>query len=475
MEASISYLNLRDFSKVLLALSKIDDAVHWQMKRNQITLAALNSSKSGFATACLRQGFFEKYVFRPDPLQLTGFANETIEIKTQLRPLLAIFKNKLFESSSHPANAVAASVDDDTAMKRNVTVEQASFKLVTGRHNCNLTVKLSCKHGIVKTFRISYEQIESPHAMFDKANCHNTWTINSKVLRDLIEHFGQRTEELYLEAANDRLLLTSFTEEVVHNNDVLKQPTQTSVSIDGKEFEHVALTQGVPIAMSLREFRAAVSLADALGVDINAYYSTPNNPALFEIVKGPQQDVVVQIIEATIAPPDVNSKATAAAGAPTGTGARWYRSARTDGVLQQAATSRLTSMLSVPSPARPELNAITAAAAEPLAAADTSITSADIDAMPVEPEASVSWRSQSDNAAEPLFQSILFTNSEQQGSNDENRGSQGGGSISYYVDEMPNEEELEAFADDIDQDEEFGPTQRQDLQIHGIFSQSTQR
>lgn len=153
---------------------------------------------------------------------------------------------------------------------------------------------------MIKTYKISYEQTQTLHAVFDKSLSHNNFQINSKILKDLTEHFGQRTEELTIQPLQERVLLTSFTEEVVHNRDILKQPTQTTVSIDGKEFERVALNEGVSVTLSLREFRAAVILAEALGSSICAYYGVPGKPILLTFAKGKNSEIEAQFILATV-------------------------------------------------------------------------------------------------------------------------------------------------------------------------------
>jgi cell cycle checkpoint control protein RAD9A len=52
------------------------------------------------------------------------------------------------------------------------------------------------------------------HAIFDKKRTQNTWGIQSKLLREFIEYFGPRTEQLDIFAENGRATFTSYTEKI---------------------------------------------------------------------------------------------------------------------------------------------------------------------------------------------------------------------------------------------------------------------
>lgn len=53
------------------------------------------------------------------------------------------------------------------------------------------------------------------HAMFDKTIATNGWKISSRVLRECIEYFGPRTEQLDMVAKEGKAVFTSFTEKIM--------------------------------------------------------------------------------------------------------------------------------------------------------------------------------------------------------------------------------------------------------------------
>ena len=59
---------------------------------------------------------------------------------------------------------------------------------------------------------MTYEPTEVVHAIFDQATTRNRWTMQARMLREFVEHFGQRTEQLEMHSENGRVSFTSYTE-----------------------------------------------------------------------------------------------------------------------------------------------------------------------------------------------------------------------------------------------------------------------
>lgn len=56
------------------------------------------------------------------------------------------------------------------------------------------------------------------HALFDKHTANNRWSIKSTYLREFIEYFGARTEQLDFYFEDHQVTFTSFTEKIVNAN-----------------------------------------------------------------------------------------------------------------------------------------------------------------------------------------------------------------------------------------------------------------
>lgn len=67
---------------------------------------------------------------------------------------------------------------------------------------------------MTKTYRLTYEPVEVMHALFDRTAASQGWTISARVLREYIEYFGPKTEQLDLLAQDGKAIFTSFTEKL---------------------------------------------------------------------------------------------------------------------------------------------------------------------------------------------------------------------------------------------------------------------
>ena len=163
-----------------------------------------------------------------------------------------------------------------------------------------MLVKLLCRHGVLKTYKLTYEEVDVMHALFDRDLARNKWCIKSRLLREYMEHFGPKAEQLDISSENGRVAFTSFTEKLMDGKglflpfffsggrgltdpvarilEILKQPLQTSVAIDTADFEMFAAEDELHIAVSLKDFKAIVTHADSMHSQLWAHYSDPGRP-----------------------------------------------------------------------------------------------------------------------------------------------------------------------------------------------------
>ncbi|KAL9129186.1 MAG: hypothetical protein Q9217_002290 [Psora testacea] len=133
-----------------------------------------------------------------------------------------------------------------------------------------------CRHGVIKTYKLTYESAEVMHALFNKNAAKNTWTINTLTLRCFVEYFGAATEQLDISSEGGRTTFTSYTEKIM--NDVLKQPLQTSVTIDNLDFENFQVEENLHIGITVKDFKAIATHAETFKTSITALYSLPSRP-----------------------------------------------------------------------------------------------------------------------------------------------------------------------------------------------------
>ena len=116
-----------------------------------------------------------------------------------IKALLSIFKRRLADQR-----------DRDTALETCECELQAN----PDQAECRLIFRLNCRQGVVKTYSLFYETGEILHATFDQMGSTNHWTVASRTLRDVVEYFGPKTDQLDWYYQNGKVTFTSYTEKI---------------------------------------------------------------------------------------------------------------------------------------------------------------------------------------------------------------------------------------------------------------------
>lgn len=138
------------------------------------------------------------------------------------------------------------------------------------------------------------------HALFDKSVAKNRWRMRSTLLKEFVEYFGPKTEQLDVYLDSGRVTFTSFTEKVQNNKqgrcfptdhkiyssltclqEILKQPLQTSISVNTTDFEEFNVEEKLHIIISVKDFRAIITHAGTFETGLSAHYSQPSRPLQF--------------------------------------------------------------------------------------------------------------------------------------------------------------------------------------------------
>ncbi|KAG9941554.1 Rad9-domain-containing protein, partial [Aureobasidium melanogenum] len=244
----------------LICLAKFGETVCMEARGDMLTLTTLNSSRTSYASFALdAKTFFLSYDFG-----LGQGARFTCQLYN--KALLAVFKSRI----SDPRGG-------DTSIDRcEVSVEDKPNKV-----QCRLVVRMVCRHGVTKTYRLTYESVEVSHALFDKHNAPNGWKISSRLLREYIEFFGAKTEQLDLLVKDEKAIFTSFTEKIMDGKEILKQPLETAISLHIQDFDDFHAEEDVHIVINVKDFKAIVVHAETLKAPMSAQFSRPGRPLLF--------------------------------------------------------------------------------------------------------------------------------------------------------------------------------------------------
>lgn len=134
---------------------------------------------------------------------------------------------------------------------------------------------------MTKSYRLTYEPAEIMHALFDKTSASQGWRISSRVMREYIEYFGPKTEQLAICAEEGKVIFTSFTEKIQDGKEVLKQPLETVITLHTDDFDDFHMQEKMQVTMSVKDFKAIVTHAETLHTTIAAKFSYPSRPLQF--------------------------------------------------------------------------------------------------------------------------------------------------------------------------------------------------
>ncbi|KAK3114175.1 hypothetical protein LTR53_007754 [Teratosphaeriaceae sp. CCFEE 6253] len=260
----------------LVCLAKFGESVSIEARREKartplalpatrnLTITSLNLSKTAYAAFALdATAFFVDYEYN-----VGGSAKNGDRFTCQLlnKALQSVFKGRAGDGRGR----------ESVIERCDVTVQDQPDKT-----ECRLIVKMLCKHGMTKMYRLTYESVEIMHALFDCTAARQGWRIASRLLREYIEFFGPKTDQLDLLAQNDKAVFTSFTEKVATPTETLKQPLETAISLYTEDFDDFHMQQDMHIVISVKDFKAIVTHADTLQAPISAHFSFPTRPLQF--------------------------------------------------------------------------------------------------------------------------------------------------------------------------------------------------
>ncbi|KAK9472272.1 Rad9/Ddc1 [Dipodascopsis tothii] len=220
---------LRDWSRVIGTLARLSDSLLLEAGSEQV----LSAPKAAFGSTEFPAEFFDDYRFTGSPAPML--------VRVHSRTFVSIFRR----------NEKDATVD-----KIEIVVDE-----IQRTTECRIVVNVHCRYGVVKTYRITYEDATALRVLDDTRGS-QTFAVHAKVLKDYIEHTSPRAEEFALRFAGSQVTLSSYTEAIVLNKEILKQPLVTSIVTDTADFEHVMVDDECELVFSLRDLRAVVALGD---------------------------------------------------------------------------------------------------------------------------------------------------------------------------------------------------------------------
>ncbi|KAI0630855.1 Rad9-domain-containing protein [Trametes polyzona] len=280
MQATVDSAGLKHLTRALHCLSKYGEDVVIIATPETFAISSTNQALTAYGRFKYAKSFFNKY--RVDGSAVDSDAREvpTIACQVVTKPLLQILKHKTIEKSCEKCELV---ISDGASQPLREDEDNEDRDTLESR----LTVRLHCKHGVVKTHRIplnAASNLMSP-SMPDAA-LESHVTIGPKPLRYLLEHFpfgkGSKTDPQLIWVFHDTEVQLRSLESAVDAKG--RTHLTTELTISAEEFEEYELqATPVTIAFHLREFNATIAFAEASSLSLELRFTDPDAPLYIDV------------------------------------------------------------------------------------------------------------------------------------------------------------------------------------------------
>ncbi|CAM1510173.1 Fc.00g005080.m01.CDS01 [Cosmosporella sp. VM-42] len=250
------------FRDALICLSKFSDDVSLEARKDSFILTTLNTSKSAYASFRFATNkFFSRYLF-----QGSGQFRERFYCTLYIRALISLFRSR-------------TGVDNQRDVEKQTLIDRCDVAIEDGEGiQSRFIARIVFRNGLTSTHRLPFEVAVPVHAKFSRQDSPHHWTISSRTLRQLMDHFGPGIEFLDINTDGDHVNFTCFSEKTVSEDAVLKKPLQTSIAVEADEFDDIDVEDKLHIIISVKDFRAIIQHAGITGNDVSARYSVPTRP-----------------------------------------------------------------------------------------------------------------------------------------------------------------------------------------------------
>lgn len=270
MKCIVTGGNIKVLGRAVHSLSRIGDELYLEPTESGLSLRAVNSSRSAFASFLFAPLFFQLY--EPGGRQPD---RELVRCKVLMKSFLGIFR-------SLPSL-------EKTVGKCLILLKPRANRLV---------VQLHCKYGVTKTHNLAFQECELLQAVFDTQRCASSLCAPAQLLAEAVVHFPQTLAEVTLGAGpGGKISLRNYVEDEA----VPSKTMVTELRLADDEFQTVSVTPGSRITFCLKEFRGLLTFAEASNLPLTIHYDAPGRPVVFTL-----EDTVLEVhlVLATLSDPE---------------------------------------------------------------------------------------------------------------------------------------------------------------------------
>ncbi|XP_028914651.1 cell cycle checkpoint control protein RAD9B isoform X3 [Ornithorhynchus anatinus] len=256
MKCVIGSNHIKVFGRAIHALARISDEFWLDPSEKGLALRSMNSSRSAYACVFFPPIFFQMYHSTTIPEGCEKYIPLHLKYKLGIKSVLPIFRSL-------------------NTLERNV--EKCSIFI--SDNNCRVVFQLFCKHGIIKTHNLVYEECEPFQAIISKHMCPNILKIPARLIADIMIHFPTHQEEITLVVTPMKACFKSYSEEIVD----FTKTVHTEMCLNPDEFDYFQVGVDCNITFCLKQLRGLLAFSEATSSPVTIHFALPGKPVVFSI------------------------------------------------------------------------------------------------------------------------------------------------------------------------------------------------
>ncbi|KFO09732.1 Cell cycle checkpoint control protein RAD9B, partial [Balearica regulorum gibbericeps] len=244
------------FGRAIHAIARISDEFWFDPIEKGLALRSVNSSRSAYAYVFFSSMFFQHYCWTAVSQPCQKEKQLSLPCKLIIKSVLPVFRCV-------------------NVLERNV--EKCSIYTNISDHH--ITFQLLCKHGVVKTYNLTFQECDPLQAVFAKHMCPNILKVHSRLLADIMIHFPTSQEEVTLSVTPMKVCFKSYTEE---DTDFSKTML-TEIQLNPAEFDYFQVGVDSEVTFCLKELRGLLAFSEATSAPVSIHFDVSGKPIAFSI------------------------------------------------------------------------------------------------------------------------------------------------------------------------------------------------
>ncbi|XP_033374122.1 cell cycle checkpoint control protein RAD9B [Parus major] len=250
MKCVIGGAQLRVFGRAIHAIARISDEFWFDPLEKGLALRSVNSSRSAYACVFFSSMFFQHYCWTAVSHPCQNEKQLSLPCKLIIKSVLPVFRCV-------------------NVLERNV--EKCSISTSPSDHH--ITFQLLCRHGVVKTYNLTFQECDPLQAVFAKHMCPNILKVHSRLLADVMIHFPTSQEEITLSVTPMKVCFKSYTEEDTD----FSRTMLTEIQLSPEEFDYFQVGVDSEVTFCLKELRGLLAFSEATSVPVSIHFDRCGN------------------------------------------------------------------------------------------------------------------------------------------------------------------------------------------------------